>query len=94
MVGDVSPSHAYEGLSPEQEMVSKVQVAIKASSTPPPPESTHRIVRVCGHSCRREVCAPAPLGAAELAAALDEDSLAELLHPVSFARTKARRRRA
>ena len=61
---------------------------------PPPPESTHRIVRVCGHSCRREVCAPAPLGAAELAAALDEDSLAELLHPVSLARTKARRRRA
>ncbi|CAM9772155.1 unnamed protein product [Ascophyllum nodosum] len=59
----------------------------KLLSKPPRP---HRIVRVCGHSCRREVCAPAPLGAAELAAALDEDSLAELLHPVSLARTKAK----
>ena len=64
---------------------------------PPPNLPIHVVVRVCDHSsCRHdEVCAPAPLGAAELlAVALDEDSLAELLRPVSFARTKVRRRRA
>lgn len=38
-----------------------------------------------------KVCAPVPLGAASLAAAMhDEDALVELLYPVSFASTKAR----
>lgn len=38
-----------------------------------------------------QVCAPVPLGAASLAAAVDEDALVELLYPVSFAGTKASR---
>lgn len=35
------------------------------------------------------MCAPVPLGAAALAAAVDEGALVELLYPVSFASTKA-----
>lgn len=35
-----------------------------------------------------QVCAPSSLGAATLAASIDEESLGELLLPVSFAKTK------
>lgn len=43
------------------------------------------------HSFLRQACAPVSLGAEALSAALDEGSLAALLHPVSFAKTKVRK---
>eukprot|EP00752_Nemacystus_decipiens_P011257 g10004.t2 len=48
-------------------------------------------VTAAGVNRMREVCAPAPLGAAALlATGMDEEELAELLHPVSFSKTKAK----
>eukprot|EP00903_Cladosiphon_okamuranus_P007062 g6864.t2 len=48
-------------------------------------------VTAAGVNRMREACAPAPLGAAALlATGMGEDALAELLHPVSFKKTKAK----
>ncbi|CAM9697047.1 unnamed protein product [Ectocarpus sp. 4 AP-2014] len=48
-------------------------------------------VTAAGLNRMRQVCAPAPLGAAALlATGMDEDALTELLHPVSFKKTKAK----
>ncbi|CAN0206772.1 unnamed protein product [Ectocarpus sp. 13 AM-2016] len=47
-------------------------------------------VTAAGVNRMRQACAPSPLGAAALlATGMDEDALTELLHPVSFKKTKA-----
>ncbi|CAM9235548.1 unnamed protein product, partial [Hapterophycus canaliculatus] len=49
-------------------------------------------VTAAGVNRMRHACAPAPLGATTLlATGLDEEALTELLHPVSFKKTKASR---